>query len=794
MIARNRRLFVAALAVFALVCAVAPLFAGTAYAHAALTRANPANNETLRRPPARIVLNFSEDIERELTQIQVTDKDGQNRFDDGAMAFDDNDPTFASVGVKTLDPGLYFVKWSNVSSVDGHGLSGRYPFIVLNPDGSFPEGVSLDNAASTSGGALLPNNLDVAVKWVGLLSLATVFGAAFFLLVVLRPAATFLEDDDFHRATDAGERWLVNLSHVLLPASFIATAFLVLLTWSRFDTSTSIFEYLFHVRSGQYRGIQMIALVVALVGADVLFLGSTRRRRNAGLALLLIATLVTMLSYSMISHSATGDGEFWAVGSDFLHLASSSTWLGALVMLWPVLRWHHPGTARSQTYLFLANAADRFSIVAGISVIVVFATGTFNGLTAIPNAGAMIHTAYGKVLLAKLLLLIPLMAVAGLNAFILKPRLVSAIDTLYQEGGTPDEARRAHHAAVLARVRRVLIRVVVAEIALVLAVFAAVSVLSQTSTASGEIAQDKAAGAAAQKFSQQADAGDLKLLLEVTPNRVGLNEYTLTITKADGTPADTVTQARLRFNYDEVQGAVAPSELVLNKFATGEYRGAGAYFSQPGNWRVDASVRRSDADDVAHTYVLPVARQTATAAGNNDDAFALPFDVFSWNEVAGVIIALAGALIVIYRKQLRWLQQPGYRISMTVAAALLLAGAVLAFGVDTHAKGQGNLAAGNPVPSTQDSIDRGKMLFQQNCISCHGIDGRGDGPDSVNLSPAPTDFRLHMPLHTDPQFYAFIANGYPGSAMPQFANVFSETDIWNLVNFLRSAFSEAPAQ
>src|SRR4029079_15852030 len=132
--------------------------------------------------------------------------------------------------------------------------------------------------------------------------------------------------------------------------------------------------------------------------------------------------------------------------------------------------------------------------------------------------------------------------------------------------------------------------------------------------------------------------------------------------------------------------------------------------------------------------------QTATAAGNNDDAFALPFDVFSWNEVAGVIIALGGALIVIYRKQLRWLQQPGYRISMTVAAALLLAGAVLAFGVDTHAKGQGNLAAGNTVPSTQESIDRGKMLFQQNCIQCHGIDGRGDGPDSVNLSPAPTDF------------------------------------------------------
>ena len=68
--------------------------------------------------------------------------------------------------MKTLDPGLYFVKWSNVSTVDGHNLSGSYPFIVLNPDGTFPAGVTLDNAAQTASGQLLPNNIDVALKWI----------------------------------------------------------------------------------------------------------------------------------------------------------------------------------------------------------------------------------------------------------------------------------------------------------------------------------------------------------------------------------------------------------------------------------------------------------------------------------------------------------------------------------------------------------------------------------------------------------------------------------------------------
>jgi mono/diheme cytochrome c family protein len=125
---------------------------------------------------------------------------------------------------------------------------------------------------------------------------------------------------------------------------------------------------------------------------------------------------------------------------------------------------------------------------------------------------------------------------------------------------------------------------------------------------------------------------------------------------------------------------------------------------------------------------------------------------------------------------------------------MLVAGGVLAFGVHQHTKAQ-DPRLGNPVAPTADSIARGRELFQQNCVSCHGVDGRGDGPEAASLNPAPTDFRLHMPLHTDPQFYAFIADGYRGTQMPAFDSAFSDEDIWNLVNFLRSEFGDAgPAQ
>ena len=776
---------------FALV--LSPFSAVPAYAHASLVSASPGNNETVRRPPVRVVLHFSEAVERKLTQIQVRDT-SQARVDTADTAFDDNDPTLASVGLKVLAPGLYFVQWSNVSSVDGHNLQGTYPFIVLNPDGSYPEGVTLDTTggSTTSGDQLLPNNLDVALKWLALLALAIVGGAAFMMVAGLRPSASFLDDESYNKFTDAIEGWVVALSHVLIPVSFVASAILVLLTVSRFATSTSLVSYLTTVHTGQYRLAGLILLAVALAGADYLFLGKSPRKRDAGLTVMLIATLGAMFTYSFVSHGAVNPGKFWSVASDFVHLVASAAWLGALVMLVPLLRWARRELGESERFLLLATAFDRFSIIAGLSVVAILATGTFNGLAEVPNRQAIVDTTYGRVLLAKLALLAPLLAIAAFNAAFLKPRLAAAAHAAFGNGAPPasepDPAQRGR----LESIRRLLAVTVPIEIALVAAVFAAVAVLTQASTAKGEVAQQRAASTASTKYSQTAEQGGLKVLLEITPNRVGINQFDLTLQNADGTPATTVTQARLRFDYEQLPGSLPQSEVILRKRADGEYREIGSYFTQPGNWRVQADIRRSDADDVSRQFILGVAPgQSGSSASAG--TFALPFTVFVWNEVAGAFAALAGVAIVFYRRQLRWLSRTVYRTAMTFAMALLLAGAVLAFGVHTHTV-QSNPSADNPVTPTQESVARGLTLFQQNCVICHGAEGRGDGPGAAQLNPQPADFRLHMPYHTDGQFFAFVANGYPQSAMTGYKDVISETDIWNLVNYLRASFSGGTSQ
>ncbi|MFP6661816.1 MAG: c-type cytochrome, partial [Myxococcota bacterium] len=39
-----------------------------------------------------------------------------------------------------------------------------------------------------------------------------------------------------------------------------------------------------------------------------------------------------------------------------------------------------------------------------------------------------------------------------------------------------------------------------------------------------------------------------------------------------------------------------------------------------------------------------------------------------------------------------------------------------------------------------DDVAAGKLLFETNCASCHGLTGKGDGPVGAVLTPKPRDF------------------------------------------------------
>jgi len=90
----------------------------------------------------------------------------------------------------------------------------------------------------------------------------------------------------------------------------------------------------------------------------------------------------------------------------------------------------------------------------------------------------------------------------------------------------------------------------------------------------------------------------------------------------------------------------------------------------------------------------------------------------------------------------------------------------------------------NPVAADAASIARGKKLFQVNCASCHGAQGKGDGQAGRALKPKPADLAAMAGQHPDGDFAWKIANGR--SPMPAWKGALSEAQIWDTVNFIQS--------
>lgn len=85
------------------------------------------------------------------------------------------------------------------------------------------------------------------------------------------------------------------------------------------------------------------------------------------------------------------------------------------------------------------------------------------------------------------------------------------------------------------------------------------------------------------------------------------------------------------------------------------------------------------------------------------------------------------------------------------------------------------------VPRSTPDLSHAATLFAQQCSSCHGAEGLGNGPAAANLSPAPTNFQDrqradHRSLYG---LYSTITLGVADTAMPSFGQL-SDADRWAL--------------
>ena len=155
-----------------------------------------------------------------------------------------------------------------------------------------------------------------------------------------------------------------------------------------------------------------------------------RARSWFGQIELLLAALL-ILAFALSGHAAavSADRFAFAFSVDLLHLLANCAWLGGLFYISLVFVPALGQLAQRSRTRALALGLPAFGAVAILSAILLAATGSLNATVRMTSFDQLVTTAYGRTLVIKILLFLLMAGISAYHAFVLRPRLASALTT-----------------------------------------------------------------------------------------------------------------------------------------------------------------------------------------------------------------------------------------------------------------------------------------------------------------------------------------------------------------------------
>ncbi|MEO6457774.1 MAG: CopD family protein [Chloroflexia bacterium] len=395
-----------------------------AFAHAKLIRSSPAQAEHLDILPANIVLEFTEPVGLEFSEVQLFSGDRQ-KFPAGDLTRSGGRDTTVSLPLDDQSfTGLVYVAWRAVSSVDSHLMSGSYWFSVgagsenITPEGSGFPVAGDDDGTPLEGTASAPDLPRLLARILILASSALLLGGPVFTLLVIEPSAVQHGErgelvDRLARtrlaAIGAGAAGLLALA--LLVDILTQTAIVAGTDYAGALTRLDMTQLL--LSSTRYGFAWILKLLASLSLASLmLFAWATGTRKTSNIWEIAIAgASLLFLAEVLSSHAAAAQGG--SIGglpvpvlSDWLHMVAASLWAGGLIymvaILFPAMK--ASGMEQAERSAFLRSSIPRFSRLAVVSVLTLAVTGSYNLLVHTSDARAVFDSNYGWVLMLKVIL------------------------------------------------------------------------------------------------------------------------------------------------------------------------------------------------------------------------------------------------------------------------------------------------------------------------------------------------------------------------------------------------------
>lgn len=416
----------------------------------------------------------------------------------------------------------------------------------------------------TTAGGDGPSLLAVTGRWVLYWGLALLLGWALSRLLIFGPTAP-------------GPAWLVIACWTLAAAGLV-----IVVVAEATSVDVSVGRLL-----ASSAGTRLVRLAGVLLAAGVAAAVAAAGRGAAAASVLAVLTAAAMLAHTAAGHAGAPTSSRWLnLSAQWLHLVAIGAWIGGLVWLLAGMRDH---STRQRV-----ASVTRFSTLATVSLGLVVVTGVVRAVDGIGTLEALGSSEYGRALLVKVGLIVPLVTLGALNRF----RNVPAI----ARGG-------AHHRALRNAVR--------GEVMFAAAVFGAAAVLATLPPPANSAAHQHAGEQSEEEAAPQPEGGGIevtgsdfatsvRVTLRIEPGVVGENRFSVRV--ADYDTGETIDASRVALDLSITdRPEIAPARLELQPTRSEVWEATGTTIAQPGRWRASTIITHgSDSVEVPLEFEVGV--------------------------------------------------------------------------------------------------------------------------------------------------------------------------------------------
>lgn len=418
-------------------------------AHARLTKSAPSSGARLAGPPTAVTLWFSEAPELAFTRLTLLGPDSV-QVALGEVQRVSNEPLAVSAVVRsTLAPGEYTIVWQTAAA-DGHPTRGRFSFVVLPSSGptapanpsptlgshrqTVQRGAQRAPTEDTAGGELgAESPAYVAVRWVSFAALLALIGLMSFRWFVMPRAVRIAARHQRGPALRAASGVLVGrgaragaIAASALLAATVARLFVQTIAMHGSVDLATMRQMVTQTHWGSAWLVQAATTVVALIALIAVrrTVADTGRDSRAAWTVATAAVLILAFTPALGGHAAAAPRlTALAIAADGLHVLGAGGWLGALLVTLTV----------GIPVVLAAESPDRGGVVADLvnafsptalafATVVVF-TGLFAAWLHLGSFAALWGSSYGRTLLLKLGVLIPVLGTGAYNWLRVRPAL-----------------------------------------------------------------------------------------------------------------------------------------------------------------------------------------------------------------------------------------------------------------------------------------------------------------------------------------------------------------------------------